>query len=212
MAPPGTATEPAPTRGRPREFDPDAVLDAVVELFWAKGYEATSISDIVEATGLNKSSLYNTFGPKDALFEAAVERYLAMRVAVMTEVVRDGTAGLDDVLRLLDYQQSQIVTERGRMGCLAVNTSTELGLRDETAATLSRRSRDDVRTAVGAALRRAEAADEIAAGTAHDRAEIVLAFTLSLAVIARGGASTEELEGQFTAMRALIEDWRLVNS
>ena len=72
------------------------VLDVVVELFWTKGYEATSISDIVEATGLNKSSLYNTFGPKNDLFEAAVERYLDMRTAMMTEVVGDGTAGLDD--------------------------------------------------------------------------------------------------------------------
>lgn len=197
-------------RGRPREFDPDEVLDELVELFWKKGYEATSISDIVEATGLNKSSLYNSFGSKDELFEAAVERYLTTRMMRMVEVLHEGTAGLDDVLQLLDYQQTEIMSEEhGRMGCLAVNTSTELGLRDEAAAAISRRFRNDIRTAVRAALARAEAAGEIEAGTADARGETVLAFTLSLAVIARGGASAEELDGQFAAMRALIEDWRL---
>jgi TetR/AcrR family transcriptional repressor of nem operon len=200
---------PARARGRPRQFDADEVLDQVMELFWAKGYEATSISDIVATTGLNKSSLYNSFGSKDDLFAAAVERYLTMRMGVMREVVRDGTDGLDDVLRLLDFQQEAMGGEHGRMGCLAVNTSTELGLRDDDAAALSRRFRGEIREAVGAAFTRAEVAGEIAPGTTADRTETVLAFTLSLAVISRGGASEAELDGQFTAMRALVEDWRL---
>jgi TetR/AcrR family transcriptional repressor of nem operon len=199
-------------RGRPRQFDTDAVLDQLVELFWTRGYEATSISDIVAATGLNKSSLYNSFGSKDELFEAAVERYLAMRTGVMRELVRDGTDGLGDVLRLLDFQQEAMAEEHGRLGCLAVNTSTELGLRDDTAAQLSTRYRGEIREAVRAALNRAEAAGEIASGTAPDRTETVLAFTLSLAVIARGGASQAELDGQFAAMRSLIADWRLDQS
>jgi TetR/AcrR family transcriptional repressor of nem operon len=201
-----------PVRGRPRQFDADEVMGRVIELFWTKGYEATSISDIVEATGLNKSSLYNSFGSKDELFEAAIEQYLAMRTATINHVVRDGTQGLHDVLHLLELQQAEIVGDGGRRGCLAVNTTTELGLRDETAAELSRRFRDVMRTAIGAALDRAESAGEIEPGTARLRTETMLAFSLSLAVIARGGASAQELDDQFAAMRALIADWRLDRS
>jgi TetR/AcrR family transcriptional repressor of nem operon len=202
--------EPAtPARGRPREFDEDDVLERVIDLFWATGFEATSISEIVEATGLNKSSLYNTFGSKDDLFTAAIDRYLTGRAAMMFAVVGDGTAGLDDLLELLDYLEAEVATERGRMGCFAVNTTTELGLRDERVVELSRRLRSDIRQAVGAALGRAETANEIQPGTAGQRTETLLAFLLSLTVIARGGASTDEVDGQFTAMRAQIEDWRL---
>jgi hypothetical protein len=127
----------------------------------------------------------------------------------MADVVRDGTAGLDDILRLLDYQQIEMSGEHGRMGCLAVNTSTELGLRDETAADMARRFRSEIRTAVRAALDRAEQAGELESGTAALRAETVLAFSLSLAVISRGGATADELDAQFGAMRSLIDDWRI---
>src|SRR5262249_38606558 len=60
---------------RPKEFDRDAVLDRAVELFWAKGYEATSLGDLVESLGVGKQSLYDTFGDKHALYLAALDRY-----------------------------------------------------------------------------------------------------------------------------------------
>ena len=75
VTPMSTAT---PTRGRPRTFDEEAVLDALTALFWRQGYEATSMADIVEASGLNKSSLYNTFGSKQELFATILDRYVDM--------------------------------------------------------------------------------------------------------------------------------------
>ena len=61
--------------GRPREFDADAALDRAVEIFWRKGYEATSLSDLTEAMGINRPSLYAAFGDKEALFRRVIERY-----------------------------------------------------------------------------------------------------------------------------------------
>ena len=78
---------PARPRGRPREFDRDDVLGHAMTLFWEKGFEASSLSDIVEATGLNKSSLYNAFGSKSELFSTALERYVAMRTGEITEQI-----------------------------------------------------------------------------------------------------------------------------
>jgi TetR/AcrR family transcriptional regulator, transcriptional repressor for nem operon len=62
---------------RPREFDSEQALDAAVRVFWERGYEATSVQDLVEALGINRASLYATFGDKAQLFEAALNRYQA---------------------------------------------------------------------------------------------------------------------------------------
>src|SRR5271155_5916307 len=61
---------------RPREFDEGAVLDAAVLCFWSRGYEATSVRDLVEKTGITAASLYNAFGDKRALYQRALDRYV----------------------------------------------------------------------------------------------------------------------------------------
>ena len=61
--------------GRPREFDEESVLSAAMDAFWTRGYEATSLSDLCDCTGLHKGSLYQTFGDKHALFMKALEHY-----------------------------------------------------------------------------------------------------------------------------------------
>src|SRR6478752_4473532 len=63
--------------GRPREFDPDQVEDAAMKLFWERGFDGVSISDVTAVTGVNRRSIYAEFGSKEKLFERAAERYLA---------------------------------------------------------------------------------------------------------------------------------------
>ena len=60
---------------RPREFDVDEVLDRATELFWTRGYEATSVQELVDTLGVNRASLYATFGDKAQLFAAVLDRY-----------------------------------------------------------------------------------------------------------------------------------------
>jgi TetR/AcrR family transcriptional repressor of nem operon len=66
---------------RPREFDEGAVLDAAVLCFWSRGYEATSVRDLVEKTGITAASLYNAFGDKRAIYEKALDHYVEGSVA-----------------------------------------------------------------------------------------------------------------------------------
>ena len=127
-------------RGRPRQFDEEQVLDTLLELFWDEGFEAASMADIAEATGLNKSSLYNTFGSKDELFYRVLERYIDVRQRILAETL--GAEGTLEVLGLfLDLMRMEIDGESGARGCLAVNSSTELGPRDDRIAGLSDRYR-----------------------------------------------------------------------
>ena len=196
-------------RGRPRQFDSDQVLDRLVELFWEQGYEATSMSDIVATSGLNKSSIYNSFGSKQELFGQAVDRYLATRAAMLHEVLRDGTSGLDDLAAFLGFVQQEVTGPTGSRGCLAVNTTTELGHCDAAMASMSARYRDDLRTSLRAALDRAAAAGEIDGRRVGQYAESLLSFMLALSVIARGGAERPELDRQFASIRDTIDTWRI---
>lgn len=124
--------------GRPREFDEDEVLDRALDVFWERGYEATSVSDLMKATGLAKGSLYKAFGDKRQLFLRALERYL--------EQGRDGLgdiASADSAKAALRFWLTNIVSMATctgvRKGCLAVNCTVELAPHDDELRDVLRR-------------------------------------------------------------------------
>jgi len=110
---------------RPREFDEGVVLDAAVQCFWARGYEATSVKDLIERTGLTAASLYNTYGDKRAMFRIALDHYIEKSIGARirrceTLPPRDAIRSFfDDILR-------RSVTDRQRKGCMVVNSALEL--------------------------------------------------------------------------------------
>src|SRR5207249_2480008 len=79
-------------RGRPRTFDPNLALDRALEVFWRKGYEGASLSDLTKATGINRPSLYAAFGNKENLFRLALDRYIAGPIAYFREALAEPTA------------------------------------------------------------------------------------------------------------------------
>ncbi len=200
------AAETVHPRGRPREFDEDAVLDAVVRLFHEKGYEAASLADIVEVAGLNKSSLYGTFGSKEQLFELALRRYIDER-SRMLDLATGGTGGLDDVMTLLEIAEAESTSEEGRRGCMAVNSTAELGFASAHMVDLAQEYRTILRVHIRKPLDRAAAAGEIDASLVPDYTETILSFMLTAMLSARGGASDGELRDHFDALRRLVRSW-----
>ncbi len=117
---------------RPREFDQNEVLDRIVELFWARGFEATSIQDLEKATGLKRGSLYNAFGDKAALFRMALAHYLqgsAVRRWMAEIPNMRARSAVDNLLDRLAAEGAA-----SEHGCLITNTMTELGARDPEVA------------------------------------------------------------------------------
>jgi TetR/AcrR family transcriptional repressor of nem operon len=202
-----TVMDPTP-RGRPRQFNDDEVLDALVQLFWQKGYGATSLADIVQVSGLSKSSLYSTFGSKDALFEKALDRYLELRSQMVTNFLVNGTEGLGSIDMFLNAIVMELETDPEHRGCLAVNTATELGQTDPGVVEIGERYRNVLRNGVGAAFQRAVELGEIDADQAPIYSNVMLSFVLGTAVIVRSGASDAEILGQIDAGRAMVEGWR----
>ncbi len=110
---------------RTREFDTDAVIDATVELFWCRGFEATSIHDIVTATGVQRGSLYAAFGSKENLYLAALDRYRARQSQPMIDALRGGRP-IRLVLRdMLIGLVDAAVDADGSRGCLIVSAAQE---------------------------------------------------------------------------------------
>src|SRR5690349_21378862 len=87
-----TKTNAARGRGRPRAFDESTALDAAMEVFWRKGYEGASLSDLTDAMGINRPSLYAAFGNKEDLFEKALDRYAEKADGFLRDALDEPTA------------------------------------------------------------------------------------------------------------------------
>ncbi|GMK40619.1 TetR family transcriptional regulator [Paenibacillus sp. CCS19] len=111
---------------RPREFDEQQALIKAMELFWHKGYEATSISDLTEAMGIQRPSLYGTFGGKEELFQAAIRKYAELSLAYIRGKLGQPTSAREAIRRYLIGITSAEGGRRPEWGCLCVNAMTEL--------------------------------------------------------------------------------------
>lgn len=113
-----------PPVGRPRTFDMDVVLEAAMLLFWEQGYEATSLAQLREATGLSSASLYGVFGSKEGLFEKAVEHYIAGPGSVTEAVADDAVSPREAVSRLLHGSIDMQTDTSHPRGCLIALSGT----------------------------------------------------------------------------------------
>jgi TetR/AcrR family transcriptional repressor of nem operon len=118
---------------RPRNFEPDAAIDRALDVFWSKGYEATSLDDLCAATGLSRSSFYATFGSKKNMLLQTVTRYSEQRTPHLTAVLAQDMSVRDAFARLARLFIDQIVSGSGRRGCFLGNCAAELP-RNERAA------------------------------------------------------------------------------
>jgi TetR/AcrR family transcriptional repressor of nem operon len=142
---------------RPREFDSDAALDRAMEMFWSKGYEATSLDDLCDATGLSKSSIYATFGNKRALLLKTVDKYVALRNPSMAKILAGHLLARDAFGALARQYIDQIVSGTGRRGCFLGNCAAELPRSDRAALGHVRRALEATESTFRAALADAKA-------------------------------------------------------
>jgi TetR/AcrR family transcriptional repressor of nem operon len=119
---------------RPRSFDEEQVIDRAMELFWARGYEATSVSDLTGELGVHPGSLYRTFGDKHALFLRALARYRDSQARALAPALMAGGPVLPRIRATLVGFIELAAAEDKPRGCLAANTVGELLPGDKDAA------------------------------------------------------------------------------
>ena len=122
---------------RPREFDVDEALQRALEVFWQQGFAATSMQDLVAAMGIQKASLYATFGDKHTLYTTALRRYQQETLDELTEHLAKAASPLAAITEFVDEVVEHTARD-GRRGCLCVNANTELAPHDAEVAELLR--------------------------------------------------------------------------
>ncbi len=114
---------------RPREFDEESVLDAAVQCFWEHGYEATSVRDLIEKTGITGASLYNAFGDKRALYQRALDHYV--EDSVVDRIRRcEALAPREAIGAFFDEIVRRSLDDRQHKGCMLVNAALDVAPND----------------------------------------------------------------------------------
>ena len=146
---------------RPREFDRDAVLDRAMGAFWTKGYAATSVEDLLAQMGIQRGSLYATFGDKRSLFLHALERYQRVVSRELLATLDAPDSGLAAIRQFFRLRIERALDRTRPPGCLVTNSAVELPGRDRDAAARVGASLAGLEAAFLRALRRARARGEL---------------------------------------------------
>ncbi|MGV9278798.1 TetR/AcrR family transcriptional regulator [Streptomyces griseosporeus] len=188
---------------RTKEFDPDAVLQSALELFWERGYEATSMADLVERLGIGRASIYATYGNKRDLYLKALDRYGELRCGPLARELSEPGPALPPVRAVVRRFAAEAADEACRArGCLVTNTAAELAPHDSAAARRVELSWTHLETLLHSALLRAQAQGELAEERdARALARMLLVLLQGLRVV--GKASSDPALVRDAAEQAL---------
>lgn len=192
---------------RTKEFDPDVALDRAMELFWERGFEATSMALLTERLGIGRASLYATFGDKHQLYLAALRRYLQTRDPDPLELLSRPGPVVPAVRALVEAYVHESLTDERRRGCLVVNSATELLPHDQPVTQLVESSWQSLETALSSALIRARAQQELP----PDRdpralARFLLVFLQGVRVLGRATPDPDRLRDAAAQALSLLEE------
>jgi TetR/AcrR family transcriptional repressor of nem operon len=194
---------------RLKAFDEDRALDAAVDCFWLRGYEATSVRDLADAMGIGGTSLYNAYGDKRALFSRSLERYaqrsMRERIARMEASRRPKEAIRAFIAEIIDRS----LKDPDRKGCLLVNSALDVAPHDAEIGKVVGGYLDEIRAFfrrnIEAACKAGEASRSL---DAEEVSGHLLGVVLGIRVLARTGAKRKLLEGVARPALDLLEGRR----
>ena len=191
--------------GRPREFDEETVLDAAVQCFWKRGYEATSIRDLIASTGLTGASLYNAFGDKYSIYRRALDHYVAGSIGdrIKRCEAMEPRAAIEAFFREILVRSLQ---DQECKGCMLVNAALDVvpedpGFRTAVADVLGR-----IEGFFLGCVARGQASGSITSSCrAEDQARHLLGVLMGVRVLARVRPDKALLEGVVDTALALLD-------
>ena len=185
-----------------RQFDEQEVIALALDVFWRKGLNDATMQDLAAATGVQRGSLYNAYGDKEAIFLRAFDQYASDFLQSVENLVAEG----DVATRLNKFLDSAIVNMTGGSpprGCLTTRTALNAGIASEAVRERVQHLLGRLEQVVGKAI--TSAADGKPSAEANRLARVVVTFTRGLAVMERAGYSRKQLkESASTFVEALV--------
>ena len=198
--------------GRPLEFDPDIALEAAMQLFWRKGYESSSLQDLLTAMGLSKSSFYQTFKSKHSLFRQAIAHYRTTLTDEMTTNLNESNSGKAFIEALFSHINSETVSPDERRGCLLMNTASEFAQTDPDIAALVTSSIDAITDVFELAVQQAQDQGDISTDKdARTLATYLVSSMSGLRNMVKAGADRETITRIATVTLAALDTNASIN-
>ncbi len=180
---------------RLKEFDEDSALDAAVDCFWSRGYEATSVRDLAREMGIGGASLYNTFGGKRALFERVLERYANRSTRERIARLEANHRPREAIRAFLAEVIERSLKDSDCKGCLLVNSALDVAPHDAELGRVVTGYLEEIRAFFQRMVEAANQAGETPRGTdAHALSLHLLGVLMGMRVLARTGARRQTLE------------------
>jgi len=191
---------------RHKEFDRDDVLAKAMQTFWSQGYAATSVQDLVESMGINRGSLYDTFGDKHSLFLAAIAHYEAAAIQPAIARLEAPGAGKQAIAEHFYSLVERASSDPEQRGCFATNAAVELCARDRDVADRVAASLQHLERALKRALQTAQAQGELTGDRNLDELASFLLCTLQgLRVVSKLNPDRERLRGIVRAALTVLD-------
>ncbi|MFK4301280.1 MULTISPECIES: TetR/AcrR family transcriptional regulator [Paenibacillus] len=170
---------------RPREFDEEKALDAAMQLFWEKGFEATSLSDLTSKMGIQRPSIYAAFGDKKQLFEAALRKYTQSHAANVRSRLLSSASVKEAICNFFEGVVAEEYDEGPNLGCFCINTMVELAPHDEKFEILTREHQMYLSTVFQETIERGIRSGELEATTdaralAHTMISLLIGITVMM--------------------------------
>ncbi|ACM19518.1 helix-turn-helix transcriptional regulator, TetR family [Geotalea daltonii FRC-32] len=181
--------------GRPLAYDPEKALDTAMQVFWSRGYEATTLQDLLQAMGLSKSSFYQAFGGKKEIFLRSMARYREKIGQGLSQLLENSGSAREFIERMLLNSAAEARRpNETRRGCLIMNTATECAQKDGDIAGEVSSGFEGLRALLCRAVRRGQAEGGI---TQEVEAEALAGYLISslggIKMVVKGGADEERV-------------------
>ncbi|HTV38086.1 MAG TPA: TetR/AcrR family transcriptional regulator [Xanthobacteraceae bacterium] len=191
---------------RPREFDETAALEAAMECFWRRGYEATSLRDLTASMNLTAPSLYNAFGGKQELFSRALEHYLDRTTRDRLRRLEQSLAPKAALHRFFTEIIEHSISDRRRKGCFLVNSALEIAPHDAECRAVIAGQFTEIEAFFRRCILKAQGNRTVSSDVdAGEVARLLLGILLGVRVLARTKPEREVLEGVVRPGLALLE-------
>ncbi|MES2458095.1 MAG: TetR/AcrR family transcriptional regulator [Bacteroidota bacterium] len=146
---------------RTKDFDENEVLSKAIQIFWHKGYNGTSMQDLVDALGISRSSLYDTYTDKHTLFIKALESYQHSGASKIQEILDQTSSAKETVKKLLELTTSDLICDKQQKGCFMVNAEVEVAPHDQEVSNLVCKNDQEMEAVFFQVIRKGQESGEI---------------------------------------------------